>query len=287
VLQTIEGRLRGVDPNTPGYRASLANIVLQVVHEEKVTIGNRSWVHISDDFEAFVTRFMAANQHADEQHAETIEQERKRYEKDLSDCLQRMCEMEVFHQGYELKCPKCLHKNWIGVADLKTKMPCQVCHEIALPPVERPWQFRLNGFIRDALQRHGTGPLFWVLGRCQRTFRESFWFEGPLNIFFDHDAFAQRRVATDIDLTIVHKGKVIMCEAKQSERVFTDPGRVAANMAKLRPDVALIAVMGPPSTALDAKFAEFSRALDGTGVEAQLWTLDDENDISNDPWFFI
>jgi hypothetical protein len=195
--------------------------------------------------------------------------------------------MEVFHQGYELKCPKCLHKNWIGVADLKTKMPCQVCHEIALPPVARPWQFRLNGFIRDALQRHGTGPLFWVLGRCQKTFRDSFWFEGPLNIFFDHDAFAQRRVTTDIDLTIVHKGKVIMCEAKQSERVFTDPGRVAENMAKLRPDVALIAVMGPPSPVLDAKFAEFSRALEGTGVEPRLWTLDEENDISNDPWFFI
>ncbi len=286
VRQTIVGRLAGVDPNAPGHLDSLANIVLQMVNEEKTTIGNRSWGHISEDFEAFVTRFVASNRHANEEQAEAIEEERNRYRRNLRDCLQRLCELEVFHQGYELKCPKCLHKNWIGIEDLKTKIPCQVCHEIALPPVERPWQFRLNGFIRDALQRHGTGPLFWVLGRCQRTFRDSFWFEGPLNIFSDHEAYEQRRVTTDIDLTVIHKGKVIMCEAKQSERVFVNPGRVAQNLARLRPDVALIAVMEQRTAGLDAKFAEFSQALEGTGVEPQMWTLDEENDISDDPWFF-
>lgn len=285
VVQTIEGRLGGGDPNAPGYRASLANIVLQLADEEKVTIANRSWDHISEDFEAFVMRFMAANRHHGEGDAEADDEERKGYRRNLIECLQRMCELELFHQGYELKCPKCLHRNWVGVEDMKTKMPCQVCHEIALPPVDRHWQFRLNGFIRDALQRFGTGPLFWVLGRCQRTFRDSFWFEGPLNIFSDQLAQEQRRVTTDIDLTIVHKGKVIMCEAKQSERAFVNPSRVAENMAALRPDVALIAVMGPRSLGLDAKFGQFSRALEGTGVEPQMWTLDD--DISHAPWFFI
>jgi hypothetical protein len=233
-----------------------------------------------------VTRHVGLNPNA-EDTPEALADERASLGMGFRESLQRMCELELFHQGYELRCPKCLHRNWIGVQDLKMKMPCAVCHEVALAPVDQPWQFRLNGFVRDALQRHGIGPLFWVLGRCQQKFREGFWFEGPLNIFLDQAGYDRGTTATDIDLTIVHQDKVTMCEAKQSERGFVRPGQVAENMSRLRPDIALIAVMEPISPRLEAKFQEFSRALDGSGIEPQMWTLEGADDISEDPWFFI
>ena len=126
-----------------------------------------------------------------------------------------------------------------------------ICHTIALAPVDMLWQFRLNGFVRDTLKRHGIGPLFWVLGRCQRVVRDSFWFEGPLNIYVDEVAYGRNTPPTDVDLTIVLEGKVMMCEAKQSERGWDQAEQLAASMVRLRPDIALIAVMEPTSPELE------------------------------------
>lgn len=286
VLGLLERRLRRHEPQSPGYQAILANVVLQVADAERSTVKHRSWTHLSKDFAAFVERFLAAHGN-DEDNAETLAEEKSRYQRELATTIQRMCELTLFHQGYELKCPKCLHRNWIAVQDLREKLPCQVCHTIALAPVDMPWQFRLNGFVRDALQRYGIGPLFWVLGRCQKVFRDSFWFEGPLNIYVDEVAYDRNRPATDVDLTIIHEGKVMMCEAKQSERGWDQPEQLAASMVRLRPDIALIAVMEPTSPELERKFATFVRGLEGSGIEPRMWTLSPDEDIADDPWFFV
>ena len=144
----------------------------------------------------------------------------------------------------------------------------------------------MNGFLREALQRHGVGPLFWVLARYQKNARStSFWFEGPLNIYFDSETYDRRQPAGDVDLTIVEDGKVTMCEAKRSARGFNTPRETAALFSKLRPNIALIAVMEAPSQALQARFDEFAGALAGTGVEPKLWTLDEGADYEDAPWF--
>jgi hypothetical protein len=154
--------------------------------------------------------------------------------------------------------------------------------------VDRPWQFRLNGFLREALQRHGIAPLFWVLSRYQQDARnQSFWFEGPLSIYLDPEAYDRGQSETDIDLTIVLNGKVIMCEAKRSARGLDKPTETALLFSRLRPDIALIAVMEASSPALQAKFAEFAKALAGTGIEPQLWTLDQDRDFEDWPWFDV
>lgn len=130
--------------------------------------------------------------------------------------------------------------------------------------MDRPWQFRLNGFLRETLQRHGMTPLFWVLGRYQQEpMSQSLWFEGPLCIYLDADAYHQGQATTDIDLTIVQDGKVIMCEAKRSARAFREPEKAAQIFAQLRPDVALIAVMEAPSLALQTRFDTFCSCLGG------------------------
>ena len=150
----------------------------------------------------------------------------------------------------------------------------------------QPWQFRINGFLREALRRHGIGPLFWLLSRFQRDSNRSFWFEGPLDIYFDQaNANTRRpRTNTDIDLTIIENGLVRMCEVKQSERHF-DPYKFAEIMKKLRPNIAVIAVMEVPTPALRKKFVDFESALLNTGIKPELITLDESYDISNRPYF--
>lgn len=76
-----------------------------------------------------------------------------------------------------------------------------------------------------------------------------------------------------------------MCEAKQSERAFTKPLELAEAMIRLRPDVALLAVMEPPSPKLIQRFEVFARALEGTGVTPELMTLDEKRDYESAPWF--
>lgn len=289
VLRQIQGRLgdRNLDLADQKQKEVLANLVLQVADAERMTIPNLSWSKLVDDFEKLVDRHIAAVPRKD-QGGQEVAEERRSYLFGLRECVQRMCELGILHQGYELRCPKCLHRNWVALGDLRSKVSCQVCHHPDAAPVDRPWQFQLNGFLREALQRHGIAPLFWVLARYQQDVKGgSLWFEGPLSIYFDAKAFDLRRPASDIDLTIVHDGKVTMCEAKRSARGLGKPKETAEIFSRLRPDVALIAVMEAHSAALQAKFDEFAAALAGTGIEPKLWTLVEGGDFEDGPWFNI
>lgn len=289
VLRQIQRRLgdKNFDLADQKQKEKLANLVLQAADAERMTIPNLGWSSLANDFDELVARYMAAspgNGQSDQEKAD----EKSSLLRGLRECVQRMCELGILHQGYELRCPKCLHRNWVALGDLRTRVLCQVCHHPNIAPVDRPWQFRLNEFLREALRRHGVAPLFWVLARYQENVRiGSLWFEGPLSIYFDSETYEQRRPASDIDLTIVHDGKVTMCEAKRSERGLDKPDETAAIFSRLRPDVALIAVMGPHSAALQGKFDKFAAALSGTGIEPKLWTLDENREFEGNPWFIV
>jgi len=287
VIRKIERRLpqRGLDLSDASQREALANLVLDEADAERMTTRNLKWSGLAKDFEEFIDLHMKELPPLAEAPRDE-EEERGFLLEELRRSVQRACDLGVLHQGYELRCPKCLHRNWIAIGDLKPKVLCQVCHRPNVAPVDQPWQFRMNGFLREALQRHGIGPLLWVLARYHKAVRSSsLWFEGPLNIFFDHHTYDRRQPSGDVDLTIVLDGKVTMCEAKSSARGLDKPKKVAELFAALRPDIALIAVMEAPSAALNAKFDEFSAALAGTGIEPKLWTLDEDADFEDAPWF--
>jgi hypothetical protein len=287
VIRQIQRRLPhgALDLSEALQKEALANIVLQEADAERMTTPSLKWSGLAEDFKEFVDRHMG--EHPGGVLSSKNEEEERGFLRDeLRRSVQRACELDVLHQGYELKCPKCLHRNWIALGDLKPKVHCQVCHHPSAAPVDQPWQFRMNGFLREALQRHGVGPLLWVLARYHRTFRStSLWFEGPLNIYADLNSHHQRQPTGDVDLTIVMDGKVTMCEAKASARGLDKPQKTAELFANLRPDIALLAVMEAPSAPLQAKFDEFSAALAGTGIEPKLWTLDETEDFEDAPWF--
>ncbi|WP_156402061.1 hypothetical protein [Caulobacter sp. Root1472] len=270
-----------LDLSDEGHLQTLADIVLQDADVVRMTLPSLDWSDFHDDFRGILARFNADNPATEDLN---LEEELRLNQNALRESVQGLCERGVLHQGYEHRCEKCLHRSWLGIGDLKPRIICEVCHGDQPAPIDRPWQFRLNGFLREALQRHGVGPLFWALGRLQRHNQNSFWFEGPLNIYFDEVSFETRRPQTDIDLTIIDNGQVLMCEVKQSTRQFKDPQGLARTMSRLRPDIAMIAVMEPLSPALTTKFAAFSTALDGTGIKPELMTLDAETDIDASPY---
>jgi hypothetical protein len=279
LLRRIGG---GLDLSQEHQLQSAINIVLQTADEERTTIRTRSWSKIESDFEKFIA---ADSDVPGEGEQSEDEEEQKRWMRQtLPRSVQSLCERGVLYQGYEHRCRRCLHKSWIGIAALQATITCEVCSDEQPAPVNRPWDFRLNGFLREALQHKGIGPLIWTLGRFQQFNAGSFWFEGPLDIFFDVASAQARRQATDIDLTMIDGGLVKMCEAKQSERQFQRPADLAATMARLRPDVAIIAVMEPHNNAIAQKFAAFSAALNGTGIRPELLTLDPKNDFERLPY---
>jgi hypothetical protein len=287
VVRQIQRRLRSeaFDLSQAPQREALANLVLQEADAERMTTPSLKWSELASDFEEVIDLHMKEHPGRAPEPREEGE-ERRSLRDGLRESVQRACGLGILHQGYELKCPKCLHRNWIALADLKAKVHCQVCHHPNVAPVDQPWQFRMNGFLREALQRHGVGPLLWVLARYHKTLRStSLWFDGPLNIYSDLGSYQRRQPAGDVDLTIVLDGKVTMCEAKASARGLDKPRETAELFAKLRPDIALLAVMEAPSAALKAKFDEFSAVLAGTGIEPKLWTLDEAADFEDAPWF--
>lgn len=278
---------RAFDPSKSDKLATLANIVLQEADTVRATVRSLRWDKLKSDFDELVEDYISRHPSRikEEQNEEDEADERHGYAAYLKSFVQELCSLGALHQGYEHTCRQCLHRSWTAIADLKSQITCEVCHSEEPAPVDRAWQFRLNGFLREALQRHGIGPLFWVLNKFQQNNSTSFWFDGPLNIFFDDEAALKNRPNTDVDLTIIENGVVRMCEVKQSERQFLDPEGLAQTMLKLRPDIAMIAVMESDSDSLRAKFARFSKILEGSGIKAEILTLDTDRDFADWPYF--
>lgn len=269
-----------LDLSNPEQLAALADVVLKESTELRTKTNSRKWSQFECDFQVLIDEF-ESQPHPEEKPPRDNDD----YLSNLESCIQHLLGLGVLHQGYEHRCRKCLHRSWIGISDLKEVITCEVCHDRQPAPIRQEWQFRLNGFLKEALHKHGIAPLFWVLQRYQQDSRRSFWFEGPLDIYFDRESVENKKPATDIDLTIIDGGLVRMCEVKQSERHFENPKKLAEMMARLRPDVAVIAVMEPHSAQLQKKFNTFAGELRNTGIEPELLTLNADKDIA--PWPFF
>lgn len=280
---TLRNRLGGrvLDPANDDHLHRLADVVLQEAAALRSSTPTLSWSVFERDFKTTIDDYF--RRHPESGHR-NLEEEVEHYWAELRSNVQWLCQRGVLHQGVEHCCRQCLHRSWISIEALGRQVRCEVCSAHEGAPVHAPWQFRLNGFLHEAIQKHGIGPLFWALDRMQEHNAHSFWFDGPLDIFEDQSALEQRQASTDIDLTVVSNGTAIMCEVKQSARVFRTPERLAEGFLKLRPDVAMIAVMQADEKSIRDKFARFAARLEGSGVAPRLITLND-GDIRDEPHF--
>ena len=75
-----------------------------------------------------------------------------------------------------------------------------------------------------------------------------------------------------------------MFEVKQSARQMKKATNFASVAKRLRPDIATIAVMEQKNRKIEKHFSDFSKELQGTGIEPRLLTLDPHHDFSQTPW---
>ena len=121
----------------------------------------------------------------------------------------------------------------------------------------------------------------WCLRRLAERARESFLFLEPQELFYTSESADRRQPDAEIDLLTVADGIVSLCEIKASSRdtnikKFTDVAK------RLRPDIAVMAVMESNSSALSRRLSELTEALSGTGITAELIHLEDR-DIDSSP----
>lgn len=282
-LDAVKSRLRKrmpkgqIDLSDDKSLGRLADIVQQEADGIRLSIDSISWDKLRTDHETLINADWERSPGDDDSRVETMEWDRR----SLAPAVQSLCERGILYQGRDFSCRRCHHKSWISIAELKMTIVCEVCKHTEPAPVDGSWNFRLNGFLREALRRHGVGPLFWALSKFRNMTSPTYWFEGPLGIYFDKESVEAGERDTDIDLTIVSGEQVRMCEVKQSARGFREPEKYAAHFRRLRPDIATIAIMEPMSDKIAAAFAKFEAELVGDNIKAELLTFDPENDIED------
>ncbi len=111
----------------------------------------------------------------------------------------------------------------------------------------------------------------------------SYYFKGPLDVYIEKTHWDGGQPDTDIDLICVADGVVRMCEVKQSARQLEarQTNKFGELMKRLRPDIAIMAVMEPANAEIRKAFTSFSDQLAGAGIQAELVTFDKDGDLES------
>jgi len=281
VVHILQKRLKSKLGNSLEESLDLvADHVLAIADGLRARPVSVNWNSLRADHDTFIDRYW--KEHPPLQDEDGIEEWRENQRRSLEPAVQRLCELGVLHQGFESKCYKCLHRTWIPIDGLSATIECEVCRSETRAPISRPWEFRMNEFLREALRAQGILPLFWALHRKRHMREQSFYFEGPLDIYLTLKSFDANERDTDVDLSVLSDGAFDIIEAKSSSRHLRKATDLAALAKRLRPDVATIAVMEEGSEKTSAIFREFSELLKNTGIIPNLLTLRPA-DIDDDP----
>lgn len=129
--------------------------------------------------------------------------------------------------------------------------------------------------------------LVWCLSVLRKREHQiaSFFFDGPLDIYRGFDSYDQRKKEHEADIVCVTNGKVRLVEVKQSLRNTTDKEieKLAKLAAFVKPDIATLAIMTDASDATSRRLKKLSDELEGTGIQAELITIDRRFDLSEYP----
>jgi hypothetical protein len=276
VIERLKKRFRSDLARPVGQSLEeIADQVLEEAEQQRTRPPVISWTNIQSAHEKFIEAYLKL--YPPRPDEDSISEWLDRDRATLEPSIQRLCQRGVLHQGYETKCRKCLHRSWISIESLSKTIFCEVCRTASPAPAGRPWAFRLNEFFREALRAHGILPLFWALEKSRDMNEQSFYFEGPLDIFYSEESAEAEQADTDIDLTTVSNGKLQIFEVKHSARQMAKAVRFAEVARRIKPDIATIAVMSPKTPSIESKFSDFENALKGSGIEARLMTLDDRD----------
>jgi hypothetical protein len=197
----------------------------------------------------------------------------KHAENTLFDSIERMSMKGVLQQGYEWQCSQCFHVNWNGITNLRPELTCGACGKGRPAPVEQGWNFKLHGFVLQALKEHGLLPVVWALYRLHCKARESFYFVPGQEFLSGYPDDERTKRLGDADLLCVVDRMVYLVEAKSSVQGVNVEGLLTV-AKKLRPNQVVLAIMETLSARIKKKFDELTNGLAGTGINAELMVTD-------------
>ena len=244
----------------------LAKLVLQEARSVRLSQRYLRFDHLQEEFEAFRDSYWKAHEF-ETPREEWDEEERL----SLEESVQYLVSKRILHQGIEWRCEDCANNNWLSIDDLKQTMVCGVCGFAQPALVLFPWQFKLDGFILEGLREHGLLSCLWCLANLSSRAKSSFYFCESKQLFYDKAAYEKQSPSAEIDLIVVVDGLVYLCEVKSSSREFSSEKFIEVAEC-IRPDVALLAVMGDSTPKLDKDFQAATEHLAGVDIQTELMT---------------
>ena len=169
----------------------------------------------------------------------------------------------------------------MSIDALRRSMTCEVCGAEEPAPVASPWHFKLNSFVLDGLRAHGLLAYLWCLSRLSDEAQGCFFFLEPHELFFIPAHADEGRPDAEIDLIVIVDTVVRLCEVKTSNQNI-ELEKFADLARRLRPNIATLAIMESQSAGTDRRLEELRRLLEGSGIEAEVMTLEDR-DIEASP----
>ena len=271
VKATLQKKFKGGKISNDREWINLSKVVLQEARSVRLLPRYLRFDRIEKDFDKFRKTYWRDDEQ--EMLTEDLDGEER---KSLAESVQYLASKKILHQGLEWRCRGCGNRNWLSIGELDATMVCRVCHSRQQAPASFSWQFRLDGFVLEGLREHGLLSCLWTLANLSSRAQSSFYFCESAQLFYDDKAYSNKSPNAEFDLIAVVDGLVYLCEVKSSSREL-ELAKFENIAARIRPDIALLAVMGELTQKLDQKFTVTSKRLNKIGIETELLTLRKED----------
>ncbi|MEM4987497.1 hypothetical protein V8G57_08880 [Collimonas sp. H4R21] len=189
---------------------------------------------------------------------------------DLEGALSFLFECGAFYRGHEWSCRRCSHRNWIGIAELKEQMLCEVCRHGHQLPIDLELDFRLNEFFSTCLREHDTLTVAWALCALRQESRHSFIYSPQTMLFRTYPENPSRESDRELDVVCIVDGKLLIGEAKVRVDLIreSDLADLAAAVTELQADTAILAALSGDSGLMEQKVKQL-RMLLPPSIEAR------------------
>ena len=144
------------------------------------------------------------------------------YEKDLSDNISSLMEMNILFAGVKSKCPHCGYRFWYHIDEVHQKLNCKGCGFSFSLTSQENWYYRLNSLVRAAFSEHGIIPVLITLGQLLSEARSSFIFVPNIDLYKDNNDKTKPFHDGELDIVCLVDGQFVIGEIKQSIGLFKE-----------------------------------------------------------------
>jgi hypothetical protein len=160
----------------------------------------------------------------------------------IQDGLTSLMARDVIQAGFEFACHRCGSVSWLPLGRAAQHGECPDCGTRWAAKAEMPWQYRLNGLTKRAVQRSGGAiPVLLAIHTLFLESKGSFLWQPNLDIYRP-DYEAGQKPWHEMDIVCLMDGKFTIGEVKEDVSNFVDSdfNDLAEICEAIEPDVALL-----------------------------------------------